>query len=151
MALVHAPALHTSSNSCRRRRNCSHVLLCRVTVVCNLLHGALQNFMALFLRDDLLSWHASKTAPRSEADERKMECQLRERVKRNVRYVLTQVLASQNCCPPFAASVRQTHRMPFFLPFPCASQSVRNSKPSGSRSPALTIVLLLVLLGRWSA
>ena len=47
--------------------------------------------MALFLRDDLLSWHASKTAPRSEADERHMEQQLRERVKRNVRYVLAQV------------------------------------------------------------
>jgi hypothetical protein len=49
----------------------------------------LQDYLALYMRDDLLSWHASKTPARSEAAERRLERQLRERVARNVHTALS--------------------------------------------------------------
>jgi hypothetical protein len=52
----------------------------------------MENYLALFLRDDLSSWHASKTNPRSEAKQRKVERQLRERVSTNVSIILKKIL-----------------------------------------------------------
>lgn len=51
----------------------------------------LRNQLRLILRDDLLSWHASKTQPHSEEQQRQVELQLRERVQTNVEAVLNRL------------------------------------------------------------
>ncbi|CAM9242622.1 unnamed protein product [Chrysoparadoxa australica] len=48
-------------------------------------------YLALMLRDDLLSWHASKTAPRSETEQRVVEKQLQERMTKNVSKVMARL------------------------------------------------------------
>lgn len=49
------------------------------------------DYLQLFMRDDLLSWHASKTPPRSEKAERAMQSHLQERVERNVQSCLANI------------------------------------------------------------
>eukprot|EP00948_MAST-09A_sp_MAST-9A-sp1_P000341 g341.t1 len=44
--------------------------------------------MRLFLRDDLLSWHASKTRPRSQSQQTRIETQLQDRVKANTAHIM---------------------------------------------------------------
>eukprot|EP00941_MAST-03F_sp_MAST-3F-sp1_P001871 g1871.t1 len=64
----------------------------------------MQDYLALFMRDDLLSWHASKTAPRSESKERQMENTLRERVARNVGRALSSL---KRLAPRYSPPQRQ--------------------------------------------
>ena len=51
----------------------------------------LENQLSLFFRDDLLSWHVSKTQPRPESEMQRIEQQLKERVAENVKRVVDRV------------------------------------------------------------
>ena len=49
------------------------------------------NQLSLFFRDDLLSWHVSKTTSRPESELQRIEQQLKDRVQANVQRVLEQI------------------------------------------------------------
>jgi len=53
----------------------------------------LRPFFSLMIRDDILSWHSSKSPPRSEIEQRVIEQQLSDRVEKNVQKILEKVCA----------------------------------------------------------
>jgi phosphatidylinositol kinase/protein kinase (PI-3 family) len=59
----------------------------------------LKPYLALMLRDDLISWHASKIGPRGELEQRAIEKQLTERMNKNVSKVrgLSQITGAHVC------------------------------------------------------
>ena len=63
--------------------NIAQALLTRASVF--------ENQMSLFFRDDLLSWHISKTQPRPESELQRIEAQLKERVQANVQRVIDHI------------------------------------------------------------
>jgi transformation/transcription domain-associated protein len=59
-------------------------------------YDIIQPYLNLVLRDDLLSWHASKTPVRSEFEQRLIEKQLTDRMHKNVSRVLQRL---EEMCP----------------------------------------------------
>jgi transformation/transcription domain-associated protein len=58
----------------------------------------LESQLSLLLRDDLLSWHSSKTRPQSESEQQGVEVQLNDRITSNVQQVLKK---AQQIAPKF--------------------------------------------------
>ena len=63
-----------------------------------------ENQLNLFFRDDLMSWHASKSSPHSEEAQRRLELQFQDRVSKNVARVLDKV----NSIAPKPKSAQKT-------------------------------------------
>ena len=51
-------------------------------------HAVLKPYLSLMLRDDLISWHASKTSPKTELEQRQIEKLLQDRMTKNVSKVM---------------------------------------------------------------
>jgi transformation/transcription domain-associated protein len=65
------------------------------------------SYLRLMLRDDLQSWHASKTAVRSEFEQRGIEKQLNDRVQKNVNRVMARI---DDVCAKPSLVVKETNR-----------------------------------------
>ena len=69
--------------------------------------ATLKPYLTLILRDDLMSWHASKMQPQTDAEQRRNEAQLAERVSKNVKHALDRV---QTAAPRLSHSGGRVHR-----------------------------------------
>ena len=67
----------------------------------------LKPYLTLILRDDLLSWQASKTQPQTDIEQCRVEEQLSERVNKNVKHALDRV---QTAAPRLSHSGGRVHR-----------------------------------------
>ena len=75
----------------------------------------LKPYLNLLRRDDLMSWQGSKAAPKSDAEHRAAESQLKERITKNTARVMERVTTAApriNTTPgPGGAAPRHDHRV----------------------------------------
>lgn len=72
----------------------------------------LQPYLSLMLRDDILSWHASKTSIKTEAEQRAIEKQLGDRVNKNVAKVMDRLESCAPTPPSQSHTSAQSHKHP---------------------------------------